>query len=283
MTALPAEPGENIDFRVDDLTVVYHDGNSQTTAVDGLGFHVAKGEFLCLLGTSGCGKSTILRVLAGFKRPTAGAVTFQGHPVDGPCPERGFVFQQHSLFWWKTVRANVEFGLRMRGVAASLRRETAAEFIKLVGLGGFERTYPGELSGGMQQRVGLARALANDPVAIMMDEPFGSLDAQTRGVMQELLLQVWAATKKTVVFVTHDVDEAILLADRILVLTARPAQIKAEVPVTLPRPRDQSSTISEEFLAIKRHVLSLIREETIKSITSVPRGPTRANPLTKAL
>lgn len=270
MTSPPAEVGGNVDFCVDNLTVVYDDGDRQTTAVDRLSFCVVKGEFLCLLGTSGCGKSTILRVLAGFVRPTRGAANFQGLSINSPGPERGFVFQQHSLFPWKTVRANVEFGLRMRGVEGPRRKEVSAEFIRLVGLNGFERAYPGDLSGGMQQRVGLARTLANDPAAIMMDEPFGSLDAQTRGVMQELLLRVWAASRKTVVFVTHDVDEAILLADRILVLTARPACVKAEVSVGLPRPRDQSTTTSVDFLTIKRQVLGLIREETMKSIASTP-------------
>lgn len=253
-----------------DLTMVYDEAKRRIVAIKDLSFRVSRGEFVCFLGTSGCGKSTILKVLAGFIKPTTGTVLFQGKSVDGPGPDRGFVFQQHSLFSWKTVKGNIEFGLKMRRIEVGQRKETTEEYIRVVGLTGFEKSYPDQLSGGMQQRVGLARALANNPSVIMMDEPFGSLDAQTRGIMQELLLGIWAKSRKTIVFVTHDVDEAIVLADRILVLTARPARIKAELRVPLPRPRDQNIVTTAEFISIKRQVMELIREETMRSLIGVP-------------
>lgn len=259
-----------VDITANNLTVVYRQADQEITAIKELSFGVAAGEFVCFLGTSGCGKSTILKVLAGFISPTSGEVLFQGHPIDGPGPDRGFVFQQHSLFSWKTVKGNIEFGPKMNGMARAARDRIVADYIRLVGLAGFERSYPHQLSGGMKQRVGLARALANDPAAIMMDEPFGSLDAQTRGVMQELLLNVWAASKKTIVFVTHDIDEAIVLADRILVLTARPGQIKAEIDVRLDRPRDHRIVTAPEFISLKRDVMDLIREETLRALSEQP-------------
>ncbi|MDP2984655.1 MAG: ABC transporter ATP-binding protein [Candidatus Latescibacter sp.] len=254
----------NAEIVATDLSVVYNGTEHHTVAIKELNFHVSHREFVCFLGTSGCGKSTILKVLAGFIKPTSGTVHFQGKPIDGPNLDRGFVFQQHSLFSWKTVRGNIEFGLRMRGMEAGQRKEITEEYIRLVGLTGFEKSYPEQLSGGMQQRVGLARALASNPSVIMMDEPFGSLDAQTRGIMQELLLGIWTESRKTIVFVTHDVDEAIVLADRIIVLTARPGHVKTELVVPLLRPRDQKIVVTPEFISIKRQVMESIREETMK-------------------
>ena len=253
---------------VRDLTVVYSKGAGATVAVQDLNLEILPGEFVCLLGTTGCGKSTILNVMAGFVRATRGNVSVGNRPVVSPNPERGVVFQQHGLFPWKTVRGNVEFGLRMRGVAREQRRAVAGKYIRSVGLTGSERAYPSTLSGGMQQRVGLARALANDPSVILMDEPFGSLDAQTRLMMQELMLRIWDEDEKTVVFVTHDVDEAIFLADRIVVLTARPARVKEELTVTLPRPRSYDIVTSDKYIELKRRLLELIREETLKSMSS---------------
>ena len=249
-------------IEVDNLRVVFGNGDDEVTAIRDLSFTVNAGEFVCLLGTSGCGKTTILNVLAGFIPPTEGEARLDGQQLGAPGPDRGMVFQRHALFPWKTVRQNVEFGLKARGIPTSDRLERAREYIGLVGLTGFEDSYPAELSGGMEQRVGLARTLAIDPLVLLMDEPFGSLDAQTRLTMQELLLGIWDRSHKTVVFVTHDVDEAILLADRILVLTARPARVKEEIRVSLPRPRTYQLVTSRQFVDIKQRALQLIREES---------------------
>ena len=254
------------EITIEELTVVYTSGKKSITAVEKLDFAVAPSEFLCILGTTGCGKSTILNVIAGFVKPTSGRVIMGGLPISGPGPERGVVFQHHALFSWKTVRGNIEFGLKMKNIDMRARKMIADEYIKSVGLAGFEKSYPRELSGGMQQRVGLARALANTPGVVLMDEPFGSLDAQTRIMMQELLLGIWKHYARTIIFVTHDVDEAIFLADRIIVLTARPGRVKDEVKISLPRPRSYDIVTSEEYMNLKKKVTLLIREETIKSI-----------------
>jgi NitT/TauT family transport system ATP-binding protein len=253
-------------IRAANLGVEYNKRGTVTRAVEALDFRVRPGEFLCFLGTTGCGKSTTLNVLAGFVRPTTGSVYIGQTPIEGPGPDRGFVFQDHALFLWKTVAGNIDFGPKLRGLPRDERRARVDEYIKVVGLAGFEKSYPNELSGGMRQRVGLARALANDPSVIMMDEPFGSLDAQTRAMMQELLLSVWERTNKTVIFVTHDVDEAMFLADRIIVLTARPARVKEEIDMPLPRPRTYEMVTSSRYVEIKRRVLELIREETFKAM-----------------
>jgi len=255
-------------IRCRNLTVEYRSGTKTVVAVHNLNFEVSPGEFVCLLGTSGCGKSTILNVIAGFVRSTAGEVYCGPHVVTEPSPDRGFVFQQHSLFPWKSVMGNVEFGPKMKGLGKAERKTVAERLVKLVGLSGFETLFPRELSGGMQQRVGLARALANDPSVILMDEPFGSLDAQTRTLMQELLVGILEKTRNTVVFVTHDVDEAVFLADRILVLTARPARVKQEVVVPLARPRAYDIVTSDDYTKTKRTVLRLIREETSREMQS---------------
>lgn len=263
--------------RLEQLTVVFR-GREKIIAVKDVDLEATRGEFLCILGTTGCGKSTILNVVAGFVRPTAGKVWVDGREVTGPSPDRGMVFQQHALFPWTTVAGNIEFGPRSRGLGGQRSREIASNLIELVGLRDFASAYPGELSGGMQQRVGLARTLANDPSMLLMDEPFGSLDAQTRAAMQELLLRIWSGTDKTVLFVTHDVDEAIFLADRIIVLTARPGRVKAEFPVLLPRPREYAVVTTRTYMEIKRELLNVIREETLKAIGgndphAVPQPP----------
>lgn len=252
-------------IEVSGLSICFGTEDDFVEAVRDLNFTVEPAEFVCLLGTSGCGKSTILNVLAGFFRPTDGRAQLDGVEISAPSPDRGMVFQRHALFPWKTVRQNVEFGLKMRGRPKEQRRERTQEFIDLVGLTGFEKRYPAELSGGMEQRVGLARTLAVDPIVLLMDEPFGSLDTQTRIMMQELLLRIWDESKKTVVFVTHDVEEAILLADRILVLTARPGTVKEEIHVELGRPRTYEMVTKSKFIRIKERALSLIREESVKA------------------
>jgi ABC-type nitrate/sulfonate/bicarbonate transport system ATPase subunit len=245
-----------------DITMVYPARRGQAiTAIDRLSLQVGEREIVSIVGPSGCGKSTLLRLVAGLIRPTSGEILLDGRRVEGPGADRGMVFQSYTLFPWLTVQGNVEFGLRLRGVGPEERRAIARRYIELVGLVGFENAYPKELSGGMMQRVAIARVLANDPEVLLMDEPFGALDAQTRALMQELLLQVWEKTHKTILFVTHDIDEAIFLGDRVYVMTARPGRIKEEIPVPLPRPRALEVTTAEPFMAIKRRVLSLIREE----------------------
>lgn len=242
------------------------------TAVKSAQLEIKPGEFVCLLGPSGCGKSTLLNAIAGFVTPTRGELTIDGVSVTKPGPDRGMVFQQHSLFPWKTVCENVAFGPLMAGMGSTAATSVARTFLSLVGLAAFENAYPSTLSGGMQQRVGIARALANYPSVLLMDEPFGALDAQTRIMMQENLLDIWREFKNTVVFVTHDIDEAVFLSDRIVVMSASPGQIIADINVNLPRPRDQSLLTEADFNALKRQCLNLIRQETLNAFQKQNRG-----------
>lgn len=230
-------------------------------AVRDLSLEVAEGEFVCLLGASGCGKTTMLNMFAGFLQPTEGRVLLQGAPITRIEPRCGMVFQSYALFPWRTVQGNVEFGLKMQGVGAAERRRRAARFIEMVHLRGFESHYPAELSGGMQQRVSLARVLAADPVVLLMDEPFAALDAMTRQAMQEELLRIQEASRKTVVFITHSIDEALILADRIVVMSARPGRVKTVLENRLPRPRHVSVQLSGEYAALKAQVWGLVEEE----------------------
>jgi ABC-type nitrate/sulfonate/bicarbonate transport system ATPase subunit len=245
---------------------------AEVTALDGISFEVRDQEFAVLVGTSGCGKSTILRLVAGLLAPTAGRVLVDGRAVSGPGPDRGMVFQAYTLFPWLTVQQNVEFGPRIRGVAGEERGRLAKHYLGQVGLRGFEGVYPKELSGGMMQRVAIARALANDPAVLLMDEPFGALDAQTRSLMAELLLRVWEEAAKTVLFVTHDIEEALLLGDRVFVMTARPGRIREEIKVALPRPRTVDMVTSETFIDLKRRVMGLIREEALRTLDTRGEG-----------
>ena len=235
-------------------------------AVTDVDLDVRPGEFVSIIGPSGCGKSTLLNALAGFLKPTVGSVCVDGEPVCGPSAERGVVFQQYSLFPWKTVRENVEFGLKMKGMGKAQRRAAARTLLGLAGLLAFENHYPDRLSGGMKQRVGIVRALATGPRILLLDEPFGALDAQTRTIMQQILTNMWQKLKTSVLFITHDIDEAIYLSDRVYVMTARPGRIKAEIVVPLARPRDPSVILSSEFLALRRGLMSLIREESLKAM-----------------
>lgn len=228
-------------------------------------FKVREGEFVTILGPSGCGKSTILRVVAGLVEPSSGEVLLDGRKITGPGPDRGMVFQSYSLFPWLTVRKNIEFGLELKHVDRKERETRAAHYLDLVGLSGFANAYPGSLSGGMRQRVAIARALANEPEILLMDEPFGALDAQTRTIMQEVLLKAWEDTHKTILFVTHDVEEAIFLGDSIYVMTARPGKIKEKIKVSLDRPRSYEVKDEGIFLRIKKQALHLIREESVKA------------------
>ncbi|MBU0726501.1 MAG: ABC transporter ATP-binding protein [Alphaproteobacteria bacterium] len=234
-------------------------------ALKPIDFTVADGEFVALLGPSGCGKSTLLRLVAGLDAPSTGSIALDGRPVTGPSPERGMVFQQPALYPWLTVRDNVGFGLIEQGASTAESRAAAEELLAQVGLGDFAAQFPKALSGGMQQRVALARALAPNPEVLLLDEPFGALDTQTRGLMQELLLDVWERHRKTVLFVTHDIEEAIFLASRIIVMTARPGRIKADVPVPLPRPRDYHLRTAPEFYALRAELTDLVRDETLRA------------------
>jgi ABC-type nitrate/sulfonate/bicarbonate transport system ATPase subunit len=207
--------------------------------------------------------------VAGLIAPSSGQVLLNGRPIDGPSADRGMVFQSYTLFPWLTVQGNVEFGSRLKAMAAGQRATVAREYIEMVGLAGFEHHYPKELSGGMMQRVAIARALANDPDVLLMDEPFGALDAQTRLIMQELLVGLWQRTPKTVIFITHDIDEALFLSQRVYIMTARPGRIKQTLDVSLPHPRSIDLVTSEEFTAMKRAVLASIKEEGLKAISLI--------------
>ena len=269
MTVLKA-PTEEEDasafIRIRNLGKSFQDGDdpkSVVHAVHDFTLDIAESEFVCVVGPSGCGKTTLLRLIAGLVEPTTGEVRVRGKLLEGPGAERGYVFQSFALFPWRTVRRNIEFGLEIKGLHKDERRRISDHYIELVSLQGFEDSYPRELSGGMQQRVGLARALANEPEVLLMDEPFGSLDAQTRNLMQTELLKIQDRTHKTVVFVTHSVDESIFLADRVVVLTARPASVKAIFDVDLQRPRDRAG---EEFARIRHEVLEDLTEEVLKGI-----------------
>ena len=235
----------------------------QVVAIRDLSLDVAEGEFVCLLGASGCGKTTILSLFAGFLQPTSGQLILRGEPITGIEPRCGMVFQSYALFPWKSVRGNVEFGLKMQGVGRAARRETAQRFIDLVKLTGSEDRYPAELSGGMQQRVTLARILAANPEVLLMDEPFAALDAMTRQIMQEELLRIHATHRKTTVFITHSLDEALILSDRIVVMSARPGRVKAVLPNPLPTPRHVSVQLSPEYAALKAHVWRLVEDELL--------------------
>ncbi len=223
---------------------------------------IKENEFICFIGPSGCGKTTLLRIIAGLEEPTTGTLSLAGESIKGPGPERGMVFQEYSLFPWRTVLDNIAFGLELKGVPTEERRIRSRQYLKMVGLERFEARYPHELSGGMKQRVAIARALVNDPRALLMDEPFGALDAQTRNLMQSELLRIWEKEKKTVVFVTHSVDEAIYLADRIVIMSARPGRIKDVIEIPLSRPRNRTSF---EVNKIRDRILSDLRSEIVTS------------------
>jgi NitT/TauT family transport system ATP-binding protein len=237
-------------------------GTPPTLALDSVSLSIAQGEFVCLLGPSGCGKSTILNLVAGFEQPDAGTARFDGAPVREPGPDRGVVFQQPMLFPWLDVSGNVTFGLRMAGVPEAQYREKAERYLRLVGLQGFGRHAPWQLSGGMRQRAALARAWLGNPRALLMDEPFGALDAQTRLTMQELLTSIWEASGTTVLFVTHDVEEAIVLADRVLVMSARPGRIVGEWRMPFERPRRLDGIVADpRFGSLRREILRTVRQE----------------------
>jgi len=243
---------------VENISKEFEQRDVRSPALESIHLEVEEKEFICVLGPSGCGKTTLLRIIAGLENPTSGTVLIDGEVVTGPTSRTAMIFQDYSLFPWRTVIDNIAFGLEMKGIDEEERHKMAGHYLDLIGLCGFGKNFPYELSGGMRQRVAVARALAIDPSVLLMDEPFGALDAQTRNMLQKQLLEIWDKTKKTVLFVTHSVDEAVFMADRIVVLTSRPGTIKEVVTIDLPRPRDRTS---QDFAKVRRYVLGLIDEQ----------------------
>ncbi|MCP1608257.1 ABC transporter ATP-binding protein [Pseudomonas citronellolis] len=261
--AAPAAQGaQPARLRVDQVSLRYRTPEGGTfAALEKVSFEVPDQQFAVIVGPSGCGKSSLLYLTAGLSEPTEGDIYVGGQRVDGPGADRGMVFQSYTLFPWLTVRENVEFGLKRRGLPAAERKEIVDYYLNEVGLANFAGNYPKQLSGGMMQRVAIARALANDPQILLMDEPFGALDSQTRMQMQKLLLRVWDHSKKTVVFVTHDIDEAILLGDRVYVMGARPGRIKRILDVPIERPRSLDVVMDRQFIEMKREILGLLHDD----------------------
>lgn len=258
--AAPAQAAPRL--QVDKVSLRYQKPDGGVfTALEQVSFEVPDQQFAVLVGPSGCGKSSLLYLTAGLNEPTEGEIYVGGQQVQGPGADRGMVFQSYTLFPWLTVRQNVEFGLKRRGMAAAQRKEIVDYYVNEVGLAGFADNYAKQLSGGMMQRVAIARALANDPQILLMDEPFGALDSQTRLQMQQLLLRVWGNSKKTVLFVTHDIDEAILLGDRVYVMGARPGRIKQILDVPIERPRTLDMVMERSFIDMKRKIFGLLHDE----------------------
>jgi len=254
-------------LEVSDLSKYFYGRDGEIRKVlDSISVSIEDGEFVCIVGASGCGKTTFIRCIGGLLPAEQGEIRIDGRPVTRPGPERGFVFQNDSLLPWRTVLHNILFGLEVRGEGAAASRAAADALVKLVGLAGFEHHYPSELSGGMRQRVNLARALAVDPDVLLMDEPFASLDAQTREIMQRELLKIWSGRRKTVLFITHQIDEAIYLADRVLVFSYRPGRLAADIRVPFARPRELSLKRDPAFLACVDDIWRLIEEEVVAAM-----------------
>ena len=257
---------------IEQLSIAFGSGKQSFLAVENFSLEIYPGEFVCLIGPSGCGKSTVLNSIAGFIAPTQGTVSVDNRLIDCPGGDRGMVFQQPSLFPWKTVLGNVAHGPLMAGNSKTIALRIAQDFLEMVGLVKFAKHYPMMLSGGMQQRVAIARALANSPPVLLMDEPFGALDAQTRFMMQENLLKLWEDLKTTVVFVTHDIDEAIFLADRVVVMSANPGQILKDISISLPRPRAIEILLDQNFAILKKDCFDLIRQESLLAFEQQKKG-----------
>ena len=257
--------GENlIKLKIDNVVKEYEGRNGKTVALNGVNLDIKENEFICVVGPSGCGKSTLLNIIAGLHEPTSGAAYLDGKKIEGTGVERGVVFQQYALFPWRTVLKNVMFPLEMKKTPKAEAEKIALKYIKAVGLEGFENSYPKELSGGMKQRVAIARAYAADPEVLLLDEPFGALDAQTRVQLQTELLETWQKEKKTCFFITHDVDEAIILAQRVIIMSARPGRIKKIVEIDIPYPRTQATKTDPRFLELKTEVWNEVYQEYLE-------------------
>ena len=249
---------------IKDVKKVYEGRNGPVVALNGANLEIQDNEFICVVGPSGCGKSTLLNILAGLLEPTSGEILVDGKPVEGTSVDRGVVFQQYALFPWLTVKKNVEFGLKLQKKSKEECEQIAMKYIKMVGLEKFTNSYPKELSGGMKQRVAIARAYAVNPSLLLMDEPFGALDAQTRTQLQTELLKTWEEEKKTCFFITHDVEEAILLASRVVVMSARPGRIKEVIDIDIPYPRDQESKMLPRFTELKNYIWNMVYKEYLE-------------------
>lgn len=253
-----------VKVKIENVVKKYNTRKGEMIALNGVNLDIKENEFICVVGPSGCGKSTLLNIIAGLHEPTSGRVLVDGKPVEGPGPERGVVFQQYALFPWLTVLKNVEFGLKLKGITGEQAEAEAMKYIKMVQLEQFVNSYPKELSGGMKQRVAIARAYAVNPEVLLMDEPFGALDAQTRTQLQSELLVTWEKEKKTCFFITHDVDEAIILAQKVIIMSARPGRIKEIVDINIPYPRTQETKMSPEFLELKNYIWSQVYQEYLE-------------------
>lgn len=253
-----------VKLKIDNVYKEYQGRNGKTVALNGVNLDIRENEFICVVGPSGCGKSTLLNIIAGLLEPTSGAVYLDGKQIEGTGVERGVVFQQYALFPWRTVIKNVMFGLEMKNTPKEEARQIALKYIEAVGLKGFENAYPKELSGGMKQRVAIARAYAANPKVLLLDEPFGALDAQTRVQLQTELLNTWEKEKKTCFFITHDVDEAIILAQRVIIMSARPGRIKRIVGIDIPYPRTQETKSDERFLQLKAEIWNEVYQEFLE-------------------
>lgn len=254
----------NIKVSIQGVQKKYHTRKGDVVALSGVDFDIHENEFICVIGPSGCGKSTLLNIIAGLLEPTSGQILVDGKPIKGTGTDRGVVFQQYALFPWLTVKKNVEFGLKLKGMSKEECDQVAMKYLRMVDLEKFADSYPKELSGGMKQRVAIARAYAMNPQVLLMDEPFGALDAQTRTQLQSELLKAWQEENKTCFFVTHDIEEAIVLATKVVIMSARPARIKEVVDIDIPYPRDQETKMSPRFIELKNHIWGQVYQEYLQ-------------------
>lgn len=256
--------GNTVKVKIDNVKKIFSGVKGETVALNGVSMDITENEFVCVIGPSGCGKSTLLNLIAGLKEPTSGKIYLDGREITAPGPERGVVFQQYALFPWLTVRKNVEFGLKLKGMSKSEMNAVVDKYLQMVELQDFADSFPKELSGGMKQRVAIARAYAMNPEILLMDEPFGALDAQTRAQLQEDLLETWEKEQKTCFFITHDVEEAILLAQNVVIMSARPGRITESVAIDIPYPRNQATKMMPEFIELKNYIWGKVYKEYLE-------------------